>query len=177
MLFAAQTNQAFTSVVLSGPGASPAWRSPRCGMPWPPRTCRSPTWARETFAGDNLTYQISVTNNGPNDAVNPVVTDTLDANTTYVSSTAPLGWATTTTPTTVSLTEPGPCAERDGHVHHHRECKRDHTPGDGPFQPRRCFFERHPGACAVRATTTAMVVSQTTTTLISPSTPASSARR
>ena len=50
------------------------------------------------FPGDNLTYTINVTNIGPNDAVNPVVTDTFDANTTYVSSVAPAGWVTTTTP-------------------------------------------------------------------------------
>jgi uncharacterized repeat protein (TIGR01451 family) len=37
--------------------------------------------------GNNLTYTITINNNGPNDATNVVLTDTLPANVTFVSST------------------------------------------------------------------------------------------
>ena len=121
--------------------------------------------------GTTSPTQISVTNIGPNDAVNPVVTDTLDANTTYVSSTAALGWATTTTPTTVSFTEPDLVPNATATFTITANVNGTTAAGDGPFQRRRCFSERHPGGCAVRATTTAMVVSQTTTTLISSANP------
>ena len=39
------------------------------------------------FAGTQVTYSINVTNNGPSDATNVVVTDTLPAGTAFVSST------------------------------------------------------------------------------------------
>jgi len=39
--------------------------------------------------GNNLTYTVTVTNNGPNDATGVVLTDTLPANVTFVSATAP----------------------------------------------------------------------------------------
>ena len=37
----------------------------------------------------NLTYTVTVTNNGPSAATNVVLTDTLPANVTFVSATAP----------------------------------------------------------------------------------------
>jgi uncharacterized repeat protein (TIGR01451 family) len=41
--------------------------------------------------GDNLTYNVTITNNGPADAANLVLTDTLPANTTFVSADFPGG--------------------------------------------------------------------------------------
>ncbi|HUE73169.1 MAG TPA: right-handed parallel beta-helix repeat-containing protein [Pirellulaceae bacterium] len=49
-------------------------------------------------AGENLTYTIVVTNNGPSDAQNVVLTDAIPANTTFVSFTSPSGWSNTTPP-------------------------------------------------------------------------------
>jgi len=62
------------------------------------------------FAGANLTYGISVTNNGPVAAANVVMNDPLPSGTTLQSITAPSGW-TCTTPSvgsngTVSCTNP-----------------------------------------------------------------------
>jgi uncharacterized repeat protein (TIGR01451 family) len=48
------------------------------------------------IAGTNLTYTLQVANNGPLDADNVSITDTLPAGTTFVSLTAPSGWTTTT---------------------------------------------------------------------------------
>jgi uncharacterized repeat protein (TIGR01451 family) len=45
--------------------------------------------------GQNATYTINVTNNGPGSAVNPVVTDALPAGTTFASETHPAGWTCT----------------------------------------------------------------------------------
>ncbi len=38
------------------------------------------------YIGENITYILNVTNNGPDDATNVIVTDTLPANTTFVSA-------------------------------------------------------------------------------------------
>lgn len=46
-------------------------------------------------AGQQLTYTINVTNNGPSDAQTVQLSDTLPAGTTFVSFTAPAGWSTT----------------------------------------------------------------------------------
>ena len=48
------------------------------------------------IAGTNLTYTLQVTNNGPLDADDVSITDTLPAGTTFVSLSTPLGWTTTT---------------------------------------------------------------------------------
>jgi uncharacterized repeat protein (TIGR01451 family) len=47
-------------------------------------------------AGSNLTYSISVTNNGPSTAASAQLSDTLPADTTFVSLMAPAGWSCTT---------------------------------------------------------------------------------
>jgi uncharacterized repeat protein (TIGR01451 family) len=47
----------------------------------------------EQTAGSNITYSLILTNNGPSDSQNVTVTDTLPANTTFVSMTTPAGWA------------------------------------------------------------------------------------
>src|SRR5262249_21574938 len=49
-------------------------------------------------AGNNLTYTISVTNNGPSDSQGVSVTDAIPANTTFVSFTAPAGFTITVPP-------------------------------------------------------------------------------
>jgi uncharacterized repeat protein (TIGR01451 family) len=46
-------------------------------------------------AGTNLTYTITVTNNGPSDAQSLQLSDALPANTTFVSLTVPAGWTRT----------------------------------------------------------------------------------
>jgi uncharacterized repeat protein (TIGR01451 family) len=46
-------------------------------------------------AGTNISYALTVTNNGPSDAANVSVSDVLPAGTTYVSSVAQAGWSTT----------------------------------------------------------------------------------
>jgi uncharacterized repeat protein (TIGR01451 family) len=46
-------------------------------------------------AGGDLTYTITVTNNGPSDAQGLQLSDTLPANTTFVSFTVPMGWTRT----------------------------------------------------------------------------------
>ena len=47
-------------------------------------------------ATQNVTYTIDVVQNGPSDASGVSVSDTLPANTTFVSATAPAGWSATT---------------------------------------------------------------------------------
>jgi uncharacterized repeat protein (TIGR01451 family) len=49
-------------------------------------------------AGNNLTYTITLTNNGPSDAQNLQLTDNVPTDTTFVSFTAPTGWTSTTPP-------------------------------------------------------------------------------
>jgi uncharacterized repeat protein (TIGR01451 family) len=48
------------------------------------------------LSGNNITYTVSFVNNGPSVAQNVTVTDAVPANTTFVSATAPAGWASTT---------------------------------------------------------------------------------
>ncbi|GIG02956.1 lamin tail domain-containing protein [Catellatospora citrea] len=47
-------------------------------------------------AGQNVTYTVKVTNNGPDEAQTVTLTDTLPAGTTFVSATSPGGWAVVT---------------------------------------------------------------------------------
>jgi uncharacterized repeat protein (TIGR01451 family) len=47
------------------------------------------------LAGNNVTYTVGVTNNGPAAATSVVITDTLPPNTTFVSGTSPGGWTCT----------------------------------------------------------------------------------
>ena len=49
-------------------------------------------------AGGDLTYTITVSNNGPSDGQSIILSDTVPVGTTFVSFTAPAGWATTTPP-------------------------------------------------------------------------------
>jgi uncharacterized repeat protein (TIGR01451 family) len=50
------------------------------------------------IAGTNLTYSITLINNGPSDAQNVSLSDTLPANTRFQSFNAPAGWTTVTPP-------------------------------------------------------------------------------
>lgn len=60
-------------------------------------------------AGSNITYTQIVTNNGPAASPNTTMTESLPANTSFVSATGPTGWAcsliTTTTPNTINCSE------------------------------------------------------------------------
>ncbi|MEM1093847.1 MAG: T9SS type A sorting domain-containing protein [Bacteroidota bacterium] len=47
------------------------------------------------FAGQNVTYTLDVSNDGPEDAADVLVSDVLPLGTTFVSATAPSGWTTT----------------------------------------------------------------------------------
>src|SRR5262245_21644273 len=49
-------------------------------------------------AGANITYTIGVTNNGPDPATTPTLSDTTPASTTFVSVSANAGWSCPTTP-------------------------------------------------------------------------------
>lgn len=55
------------------------------------------------LVGTNITYTITVTNGGPGTATNTTVTDTIPANTTYVSATPSQGTCSGTTTVTCSL--------------------------------------------------------------------------
>jgi large repetitive protein len=61
-------------------------------------------------AGNNLTYTITVTNGGPDNASNVSLSDTVPTGTTFVSFTSPGGWTATAPPAggtgTVSATNP-----------------------------------------------------------------------
>src|SRR6185295_13705453 len=48
--------------------------------------------------GTNLSYTITLTNNGPGPALNVMLSDSVPANTTFVSLTSPAGWTSTTPP-------------------------------------------------------------------------------
>src|SRR5439155_6791268 len=48
------------------------------------------------LAGQNLTYTLTVTNNGPSAATNAALDDPLPASTTFQSLTVPAGWTCTT---------------------------------------------------------------------------------
>src|SRR5262249_40504171 len=50
------------------------------------------------FAGDNITYSITLTNHGPNPAQSVSLSDATPANTTFVSFTAPAAWTVTGQP-------------------------------------------------------------------------------
>src|SRR5262249_40370730 len=62
------------------------------------------------IAGTNLTYTLSLTNNGPSDAQGVVLSDVVPIGTTFVSASAPAGWMTTAPAVggsgTVSFTDP-----------------------------------------------------------------------
>lgn len=49
-------------------------------------------------AGTNITYTVSVTNNGPSNAASVVLTDTVPTNTTFQSMSVPSGWSCPTLP-------------------------------------------------------------------------------
>jgi uncharacterized repeat protein (TIGR01451 family) len=78
-----------------------SFRFPDCVADLAVTKTRSPSGAIE--AGTNVTYTVTVTNNGPADAGNVTLADTLAAGTGFVSITAPAAW----TCTTPQLGQPG----------------------------------------------------------------------
>ena len=59
-------------------------------------------------AGTDLTYTITVTNNGPSDAKNVTMTDATPTSTTFVSASTPAGWTVTSAGSTGTLVETDP---------------------------------------------------------------------
>ena len=71
-----------------------SFRFPDCAADLAVTKTRSPSGAIE--AGTNVTYTVTVKNNGPADAGNVTLADTLAAGTGFVSVSAPAGWNCTT---------------------------------------------------------------------------------
>ena len=61
------------------------------------------------LAGNKITYTVVVTNNGPAAVANPLLTDTVPANTTIFSTSAPTGWSCNS-PSGGKFTCPGPAS-------------------------------------------------------------------
>jgi uncharacterized repeat protein (TIGR01451 family) len=102
LLFAAQTDQAFTKVVLSNPGSPPgiSIAQPRYTLASTSLSLLKAVSQHKVGPGGDLTYALQLTNTGSSEAINPMVSDTLPAGTTALSSTAPAGWTATLGPTT-----------------------------------------------------------------------------
>jgi uncharacterized repeat protein (TIGR01451 family) len=83
------TNQMFSWATKIG-----SFRFPNCVADLAVTKTRSPSGA--ITAGTNVTYTVTVTNNGPADAGNVTLADTLAAGTGFVSVSAPAGWNCTT---------------------------------------------------------------------------------
>lgn len=60
------------------------------------------TGPAQARAGEQISYQVTVRNGGPNAAVNPVVTDTLANNVSFLTAATPAGWACAATGKTVT---------------------------------------------------------------------------
>jgi uncharacterized repeat protein (TIGR01451 family) len=73
-----------------------SFRFPNCVADLSVTKTRSPSGA--ITAGTNVTYTITVTNNGPADAGNLTLSDTLAAGTGFVSLSTPAGWNNCTAP-------------------------------------------------------------------------------
>lgn len=71
-----------------------SFRFPGCVADLGVTKTRSPSGAIE--AGTNVTYTVTVTNNGPADAGNVTLADALPAGTGFLSISAPAGWTCTT---------------------------------------------------------------------------------
>ena len=67
-----------------------------------------------TFEGNNLVYAISYANNGDQDATNVVLTETLDANSSFDSSTSTSGWTETSSGSGVFTLDLGSVAAGTG---------------------------------------------------------------
>jgi uncharacterized repeat protein (TIGR01451 family) len=83
-------------------------------------------------AGSLLTYTITVTNNGPGDAADVTLTDTVPTGTVYITSSAPGGWSCTTPGVggtgTLTCTRASPGHGRKRRHHHERH--RQHVAGN-----------------------------------------------
>ncbi len=77
-------NSATTDTTVSAPGVVADYSLTKTAAPDP------------VFAGDNLTYMVTVTNSGPGTIANVSLTDFLPAGTTFQSLTEPAGWTCST---------------------------------------------------------------------------------
>ena len=113
LLFAAATDQAFTSVQLSIPAAAAGFAiaQPRYALASSALTLGKTVAATQVNPGGTLTYTLTVNNTGPNDAINAVVSDPLPMNMTFLSApNVPAGWTESDPgvghPGTVQFTNP-----------------------------------------------------------------------
>ena len=96
-------------------------------------------------AGQNLTYTITVTNNGPDPAGTVSLTDTLPAGTTFVSLSTPGGWSCTTPAVgaggTISCST---CVDERGQrrVHAHGRCRAVGNRNHFEYRERRLVDQR-----------------------------------
>jgi parallel beta-helix repeat protein len=113
LLFAASTNQAFTSVVVNLPpnAAGFAIAQPRYALASSTLSLTKTVSDTLVNPGGTLTYGLAVNNAGPDDAVGATVSDPLPANTTFASvGSVPVGWTESDpgvgNPGTVTFTNP-----------------------------------------------------------------------
>ena len=115
VLFAAATNQAFTSVVItntSGGGNGIVIAQPRYALASATLGITKAASLAEVQPLHNVTYTIGLTNSGPNDAIGTTVIDPLPAGTNFQGDTAPAGWTVSApavgTGGTVTFTDTNP---------------------------------------------------------------------
>ncbi len=98
LVFAVPAGQSIFSATATDPADNTSEFSVAFAAAAPPSADLSVTKADSpdpVTAGSNITYLIGVANGGPSAAANVVLTDTLPANTTFVSFAVPAGWAPT----------------------------------------------------------------------------------
>ena len=120
LLFAASTNQAFTSVVLSAPGGVPgiAVAQVRYALATTTLSLTKTASEPQVLAGQDVTFSIGLTNTGNSDALGTTVTDPLPADTNFQGvGTLPPGWTETDPGVgnggTVTFTDSNPFAAGD----------------------------------------------------------------
>lgn len=90
-------------------------------------------------AGSNVSYAVTLPNNGPSNAASASLSDTLPAGTTFVSLSTTCSWACSTPAVGATRTGDVPESElrRDGRfLHLDRKGERRHQPRDGHHQQR-----------------------------------------
>jgi uncharacterized repeat protein (TIGR01451 family) len=120
------------------------------------------------IAGTDLTYTITVANNGPSDAQTVDLIDMLPAGTTLVSFTLPAGWTDTSTPGTASATiatlAPGAGPQTFTLVVHVAPSVPNNTPLSNIATVTSATTEANPGDEIATATTTVNVAADLSVT-------------